>query len=913
MSLLARDLSLGQKYEGGPTTEKWGYERGTELASRPGADPGATRLEAFSMERALEQPQSLHVAQPPVRGDRIHFEQDGQLGLMRPALLQPDSMSTNRDFCVSEGKKDAFSELDGMSLGCFGMVLFQQLLEVLPLRSQPMGRRFPRSFFPLPSSRSLLESRMPDLNENEVSWLACVCVSLNSYWGCDVLCDELPNRAQQDCLGDLARDVKRLCSLGSSVEAVVWEDFFKVKTVDYQGEEVKVARWFTWDNVAPALPREVGTVPLAEVCELGCKFYVENFEAYLKPRAEWIPTKPPRVMVDDSSWGRVCHGLVESGVCCFLEESEVFMVDDEPLLNGLFGVSKEETSADGHEVYRLIMNLIPLNNICMPISGDVDTLPSWGSMSPYFLQPGEGLLVSSEDVKCFFYTMRVPEAWFKFLAFNKKVPDHVLPERLRGRPCYLASRVLPMGFLNSVSLAQHVHRNLVSSSCKRQSDEGREVCNAPEQELRKDRPFPMSNPLWRVYLDNYDLLERVQATNMVPMEGSLAPGILALRQEYERWDIPRNIKKAVSRSARCELQGATVDGAEGVAFPREAKLCKYFGLALSLSRLAFANQKQWQVACGGLVYFSMFRRPLLGSLNSVWSHIQSFGDEPWTSRRTPTDCKMELLRFLGMMPLARLDFRLDMHAQVTCSDASMFGGGVCASVGTTPIGRTVAQGGLRGQWPEHGPEVGILAIGLFDGIGALRVALELLGIPVVGYISVEKHEPARRVVESHYPGTLHYEDVKLIDAQDIKTWSARFSQVSLVVIGAGPPCQGVSGLNSDRKGALKDERSCLFVEVPRIRDEVKLHFKWCPVYTIMESVASMDKEDMDVMSDSIGVQPLKCDAGAFTWCHRPRLYWCEWELHECEGFSLEQSSHGKPKLLTLTGNQDLSLVVRAGG
>lgn len=148
MSLLARDLSLGQKYEGGPTTEKWGYERGTELASRPGADPGATRLETFSMERALEQPQSLHVAQPPVRGDRIHFEQDGQLGLMRPALLQPDSMSTNRDFCESEGKKDAFSELDGMSLGCFGMVLFQQLLEVLPLRSQPMGRRFPRSFFP---------------------------------------------------------------------------------------------------------------------------------------------------------------------------------------------------------------------------------------------------------------------------------------------------------------------------------------------------------------------------------------------------------------------------------------------------------------------------------------------------------------------------------------------------------------------------------------------------------------------------------------------------------------------------------------------------------------------------------------------------------------------------------------------
>lgn len=62
-------------------------------------------------------------------------------------------------------------------------------------------------------------------------------------------------------------------------------------------------------------------------------------------------------------------------------------------------------SDDGHEIFRLIMNLIPLNHICRPFTGDVDTLPSWGSMSPFFLQPHENLLVSSEDVKCFFYTM----------------------------------------------------------------------------------------------------------------------------------------------------------------------------------------------------------------------------------------------------------------------------------------------------------------------------------------------------------------------------------------------------------------------------------------------------------------------------------------------------------------------------
>ena len=39
----------------------------------------------------------------------------------------------------------------------------------------------------------------------------------------------------------------------------------------------------------------------------------------------------------------------------------------------------------------------------------------------------------------------------------------------------------------------------------------------------------------------------------------------------------------------------------------------------------------------------------------------------------------------------------------------------------------------------------VVAIGLFDGLGALRVALDILGIPVLGYMSVEKNGAARRV------------------------------------------------------------------------------------------------------------------------------------------------------------------------
>eukprot|EP00438_Fugacium_kawagutii_P032621 Skav203452 [mRNA] locus=scaffold2237:11541:14576:- [translate_table: standard] len=681
----------------------------------------------------------------------------------------------------------------------------------------------------------------------------------------------------------------------------------KTKNIDYRGDEVKVARWFEWSNISPALPEEIGRVPLTEVCERGCKEYVLHFEDFLKPEKEWALCKAPKVMVADDTWGDVCDGLVKAGVCTYIREEDVFHTSQGPLLNGLFGVTKDEWTADGVEIFRLIMNLVPLNGLCRPISGDVDTLPAWSSMNPFFLQPTENLLVSSEDIRCFFYTMSLPQNWTRFLAFNKPVPADRVPSDFGGGTVYLASVVLPMGFVNSVSLAQHVHRYLVQRSWL--DDAGSEV-NAPQQEIRKDRPLPQGNVAWRVYLDNFDLLEKVRATDMVQVEGTCPTGVLALRQEYERWSMPRNIKKSVERSSLCELQGATVNGVEGVAYPREGKLVKYFLLALSLISLDKACQKQWQIACGGLVYFSMFRRPLLGGLNQVWQHIESYNKTHKRWLPTPEGCKVELLRYLGLLPLARMDFRLDMDEMVTCSDASTTGGGVCSSYALSQAGGMVAAGGLRGDVPEPRGEFSVLSIGLFDGLAALRVALDIVNVQVLGHVSVESNPAARRVVEAHYPGSVMVASVQEVSEELVRSWACQFSQCALVLLGAGPPCQGVSGLNSDRKGALKDERSSLFSHVPRIRDLLQKHFNWCPTHTIMESVKSMDSHDRDVMTEAIGVQPVACDAACFTLCHRPRLYWLSWDIVETEEVQLDYSKDVVK--VKLQGQQAVRDVLREG-
>lgn len=80
----------------------------------------------------------------------------------------------------------------------------------------------------------------------------------------------------------------------------------------------------------------------------------------------------------------------------------------------------------------------------------------------------------------------------------------------------------------------------------------------------------------------------------------------------------------------------------------------------------------------------------------------------------------------------------------------------------------------------------ILSIGLFDGIGALRVALDLLQVPVLAHISVETNAMAHRVVEAHFPNTEFVHNVADVDENLVQQWSGRYSQCSLVLLGGGP-------------------------------------------------------------------------------------------------------------------------------
>ena len=105
-----------------------------------------------------------------------------------------------------------------------------------------------------------------------------------------------------------------------------------------------------------------------------------------------------------------------------------------------------------------------------------------------------------------------------------------------------------MGFINSVAIAQHVHRRVISRALR-----GEKLLAGRHQELRRDRAASTAEHLYRVYLDNYDELQKVDRKTAEALIGRPLAWTLAVRQIYEDLGLPRHPKKTVTQELRAEV------------------------------------------------------------------------------------------------------------------------------------------------------------------------------------------------------------------------------------------------------------------------------------------------------------------------------------------------------------------------
>ena len=372
----------------------------------------------------------------------------------------------------------------------------------------------------------------------EGQWVLALAISLNWLAGFGSL-GEMTRAQSRSCLSreTLKLELEGMFEREETFPVFEWSKFFKAKSINYWGEEVKVSRWFRWENEAPALPDDcIGVVKALDVCTAGIRHFIQNPESYMTDAASF-PQQSPKVMVSSDDWPKVAKGLLDRGVCGLIAEDEINCVGGCKVLGGLFGVSKDEWTGDV-EIFRLIMNFVPLNTLFVPLSGDLATLPAISQFVPIYLGQEEILLTSSEDIRCMFYIIALPENWYKYLAFSRQVPHSLCPAD--GRRYYLHSKVLPMGFVHSVAIAQHIHRNLVLNS----------HAGEPRAEMRAAKGHSNACPAWRGYLDNFDELEQVDRRNVSELAGSMSTGIARFMERV--CNAPR--PAAPEESCRTQLQ-----------------------------------------------------------------------------------------------------------------------------------------------------------------------------------------------------------------------------------------------------------------------------------------------------------------------------------------------------------------------
>ena len=167
-------------------------------------------------------------------------------------------------------------------------------------------------------------------------------------------------------------------------------------------------------------------------------------------------------------------------------------------------------------------------------------------------------------------------------------------------------------------------------------------------------------------------------------------------------------------------------------------------------------------------------------------------------------------------------------------------------------------------------------LSLFDGMSCGQIALNKLGVKYDNYFASEIDKYAIQVTQKNYPNTKQIGSVTEINGEDLPNIDLLFG---------GSPCQSFSNAGN---GKGFDGKSKLFWEYVRVLKETK------PTYFLLENVV-MKKEWENVITEALGVKPIKIDSRIISGAKRPRLYWTNIP-------NIEQPIEKKVKLIDVLEN-----------
>lgn len=172
---------------------------------------------------------------------------------------------------------------------------------------------------------------------------------------------------------------------------------------------------------------------------------------------------------------------------------------------------------------------------------------------------------------------------------------------------------------------------------------------------------------------------------------------------------------------------------------------------------------------------------------------------------------------------------------------------------------------------------GIRVLSEFDGMSGMQEALRQMGIPVDVYAAAEIDEPTIKITQNRFPNTMQLGGVEhgtgRIGGRSLEEVVDMMGGPPDLVCG-GSPCQDLSRAGAGK--GLTGERSRLFYDLAQHMDdidEMRARQGLPPAARLVENVIPKDMENARIMSERLGIEPLRLNASDWGPQYRDRLYW----------------------------------------
>ena len=371
--------------------------------------------------------------------------------------------------------------------------------------------------------------------------------------------------------------------------------------------------------------------------------------------------------------------LLESGVAVLIPE-ELGLRDSrgELITGGLFAVDHKPTSD------RIILDRRPFNELERRLVWA--KLPHGSLLTQLIVPPGFSIRGSGDDLSNYFYLLKHQEAWLPRNAIGKTFDGRGYEKfgGIPGKKYLLSFRVIAMGDLNAVDIAQQVHLEILRDCC----------CMNVGECLEFRSPLPASHTLEGLYIDDHIITQILPSKkNRKNIARFRDEELLARsREQYQKKGIPISSGKAFEKCDNYTAWGTEVDSRSGRVGAPQRKLKHLSELiasvcSLPLVCLPLVSKKLLQGIVGLLVHPFTHRRNLMCVLQDTFVWIEKLRDGE--SRGLPNSVKEELTCCGLLLPVCHSNVRWGVSKRLGASDASLSHGGRCASLVTSPIAQTL--------------------------------------------------------------------------------------------------------------------------------------------------------------------------------------------------------------------------------